>query len=79
MSAMVVVTGDRLTAKKVIPSVNKIASGVMAPEARAAMINDMKKLVADVADPRTDGLELRIVGDGAEVESIEIPGARTRG
>ena len=78
MSAMVVVTGDRLTAKKAIPTVNKIASRLMAPDARAAMINDMKKLVADVADPRTDGLELRIVGDGAEVESVEIPGARTR-
>jgi hypothetical protein len=36
MSAMVVVTGDRLTAKKAIPTVNRIATEVMAPNARAA-------------------------------------------
>lgn len=78
LSAMVVVTADRLTTGKAIPTVNKIASEALTPEARVALVDDMRKLVADVADPRKDGLELRIVGSGAEVESVEVPGARTR-
>jgi tetratricopeptide (TPR) repeat protein len=78
LSAMVVVTADRMTGKKAIPAANKIASGLLEPAAREALINDMRKLVADTADQRSDGLEMRIIGDGAEVESVEIPGARTR-
>jgi tetratricopeptide (TPR) repeat protein len=78
LSAMVVVTADRLTAKKAIPTVNKIASGAMTPETRVALVDDMRKLVAGVADPRNDGLEMRIVGSGPNVNSVEVPGARTR-
>jgi tetratricopeptide (TPR) repeat protein len=78
LSAMVVVSADRLTAGKAIPAVNKIASEALTPEARVALVDDIRKLVADVADPRRDGLELRIVGSDAEVESVEVPGARTR-
>lgn len=78
LSAMVVVTADRLTGGKAIPAVNKIAPEAMTPELRVALVDSMRKLVADVADPREDGLELRIVGSGAEVESVGVPGARTR-
>jgi len=78
LSAMVVVTADRLTAGKAIPTVNKIASEAMTAEARVALVDNMRKLVSEVADPREDGLELRIVGSGAEVESVKVPGARTR-
>ena len=78
LSAMVVVTADRLTGGKAIPTVNKIAPEAMTPDARVALIDSMRKLVANVADPREDGLELRIVGSGDEVESVGVPGARTR-
>jgi len=78
LSAMVIVTADRLTGKKVIPSVNKIATGVLTPEARGSLITDMKKLVTDVADPRIDGLEMRIIGAGSDIDSVQVPGARTR-
>lgn len=78
LSAMVVVTADRLTGGKAIPTVNKIALEAMTPEMRVALVNGMRKLVADVADPREDGLELRAIGSGAEVESVKVPGARTR-
>jgi hypothetical protein len=78
LSAMVVVTADRLTGGKAIPTVNKIAPEAMTPEMRVALVNSMRKLVADVADPREDGLELRVIGSGAEIESLKVPGARTQ-
>lgn len=78
LSAMVIVTADRLTGKKAISTVNKIATGVLTPEARATLITDMKKLVSDMADPRIDGLEMRIIDTGPNVDSVRVPGARTR-
>lgn len=78
LSAMVVVTADRLTGGKAIPAVNKIAPEAMTSELRVGLVDSMRKLVADIADPREDGLELRIIGSGAEVESVKVAGARTR-
>jgi tetratricopeptide (TPR) repeat protein len=79
LSAMVIVTADRLTGKKAIPAVNRIATGVLPPEARASLVADMKKLVTEVADPRADGIEMRVIGTGSGVDSVHVPGARTRG
>ncbi len=78
LSAMVVVTADRLTGGKAIPVVNKIAPEAMTFELRVGLVDSMRKLVADIADPREDGLELRIIGSGTEVESVKVAGARTR-
>jgi tetratricopeptide (TPR) repeat protein len=78
LSGMVVVTADRLTGRKAIPAVNRVAAEALTPQARNSLVANMRKLVTDVADPRMDGLEIRIVGSGPEVDSVEVPGARTR-
>lgn len=74
---LIVVTGNRMTGRRVLPEINQlIRGGPVDPADRDRMIRSLKKLVDDLADPRTDGFEMRIVGD--EVTSVHVPGARTR-
>lgn len=74
---LIIVTGNRMTGQNLLPEINRmLASGPGCPEDRDRMIRSLKALVDDLADPKSDGFEMRIVGD--EVTSIDVPGARTR-
>ncbi len=70
---LIVVTGNRMTGRKVLPEINRlIRRGPVDPKDRDRMIRSLKKLVDDLADPKTDGFKMRMVGD--EVTNVDVPG-----
>lgn len=75
---MILVTGERVTGKKVLPTINKLVTQHMSPEDRDELISKLAEMVDELADPRSDGFELRFVSSGEEVRSMVVPGAATR-
>jgi tetratricopeptide (TPR) repeat protein len=75
---MILVTGERLTARKVLPAINTLVTQHMGSEDRGDLISKLGEMVEDLRDPRSDGFELRFVNSGQEVENMIIPGAATR-
>ncbi len=75
---MILVTGERLTGQKVLPTINALVTEHMEPDARGELISGLAEMVDELADPRSDGFELRFVNSGQEVESMIVPGAATR-
>jgi tetratricopeptide (TPR) repeat protein len=75
---MILTTGERLTGGRVLPEINRLMKEAVDPKERGELISALGMMVEELADPRSDGFELRFVRSGEEVESVEIRGARTR-
>jgi hypothetical protein len=75
---MILVTGERVTQHRVLPTINALVTQHMEPEDRGELISKLSEIVDELADPRSDGFELRFVNSGRKVESMIIPGAATR-
>jgi tetratricopeptide (TPR) repeat protein len=75
---MILVTGERLTGKRLLPTINEVMSKNLDDEERNRRIAELSEMLEELADPRSDGFELRFVASGKEVESMIIPGASTR-
>lgn len=75
---MIVVTGERVTDRRVLATINALVVEHMEPDARGELISNLAEMVDELADPRSDGFELRFVTSGQEVESMIVPGAATR-
>jgi tetratricopeptide (TPR) repeat protein len=75
---MILVTGERMTGQKTLPAINAVLIEPMEPQARGELVSKLAEIVDELADPRSDGLELRFVNTGEKVESMTITGAATR-
>jgi hypothetical protein len=72
------VSGERLTAHNVLPAINTLVTEHLEPEVRGELISKLGEIVEELADPRSDGFEVRFVNSGEKVESVILPGAATR-
>ena len=75
---MILVTGERMTGQKALLAINAVLIEPMEPHARGELVSKLAEIVDELADPRSDGFELRFVNTGEKVESMIIPGAATR-
>jgi tetratricopeptide (TPR) repeat protein len=79
---MIVVTGERVTGRRVLATINALVVEHMEPDARGQLISSLAEMVDELADPRSGRFELRFVTSGEEVESIsrehDHSGAATR-
>jgi tetratricopeptide (TPR) repeat protein len=75
---MILVTGERFTDGKVLPTINHVMSLNLSKDERARFLKHFSEMADEFSDPRPDGLELRFVGPGQPVQSMAIPGADTR-
>jgi tetratricopeptide (TPR) repeat protein len=75
---MILVTGERMTGNKVLPAINALVARHMKPEDRDELISKLAEMVDELADPRSDGFELRFVSSGEDAKSMAVPGAATR-
>ena len=59
-------------------AINAVLIDPMESHARGELISKLAEIVDELADPRSDGFELRFVNTGEKVESMIIPGAAPR-
>lgn len=74
----ILTSGERLTGRKVLTTVNRLISETTRPEDRSAMISELGRIVDALRDPREDGVLIRFVQSGGPTTEFGLRGARTR-
>jgi tetratricopeptide (TPR) repeat protein len=74
----VLMSGERLTARRLLPTINRLIADAATPEHRSAMIFHLGRIVEGLRDPRGDGVLIRFVQSGGPTTEFGMPGARTR-
>ena len=71
-------SGERLTGRRVLPTINRLITQAATPEDRSAMISELGRIVEGLRDPRKDGVLIRFVQAGGSTTEFGLPGARSR-
>jgi tetratricopeptide (TPR) repeat protein len=75
---MVLTTGQRMTGGEMLPQINEVITGHADAKFRNEFIGGLSRMLDEMADPQEDGLKVRFVGPGKDIESTVIPGATHR-